>query len=195
MDLLPGPNPQHPLSSILSHDHKHSNPHSNPTQNLLHKHCPTHNTHSSRSDAQQLKVRFIIKRAPVYIRRRPCKMCTVSFAPGTSTDTCDARGSGQSACSEYVRFAAKDSDSDSDIEGDAGCTVYTGESIEDAQDAQDAQDAKDAKDAKDSTPSVSFDGSPLNRVFEVRGVFDGAVNGFLGVEAGVVNDRVHAQRH
>jgi len=52
-----------------------------------------------------------------------------------------------------------------------------------------------AKDAKDSTPSVSFDGSPLNRVFEVRGVFDGAVNGFLGVEAGVVNDRVHAQRH
>jgi hypothetical protein len=35
----------------------------------------------------------------------------------------------------------------------------------------------------------------LNRVFEVRGVFDGAVNGFLGVEAGVVNDRVHAQRH
>jgi len=56
-------------------------------------------------------------------------------------------------------------------------------------------DAKDAKDAKDSTPSVSFDGSPLNRVFEVRGVFDGAVNGFLGVEAGVVNDRVHAQRH
>ena len=35
---------------------------------------------------------------------------------------------------------------------------------------------------------------PLNRVFEVRGVFDGAVNGFLGVEAGVVNDRVRAQR-
>lgn len=54
-----------------------------------------------------------------------------------------------------------------------------------------------ARDAKDGfkTPSVSFDGSPLNRVFEVRGVFDGAVNGFLGVEAGVVNDRVHAQRH
>ena len=56
------------------------------------------------------------------------------------------------------------------------------------------KNAKDAKDAKDSF-SVSFDGSPLNRVFEIRGVFDGAVNGFLGVEAGVVNDRVHAQRH
>jgi hypothetical protein len=45
------------------------------------------------------------------------------------------------------------------------------------------------------SPRVSFDGSPLNRVFEVRGVFDGATHGFLGVEAGVVNDRVRAQRH
>ena len=44
-------------------------------------------------------------------------------------------------------------------------------------------------------PRVSFDGSPLNRVFEVRGVFDGATHGFLGVEAGVVNARVRAQRH
>ena len=46
-----------------------------------------------------------------------------------------------------------------------------------------------------TSPRVSFDGSPLNRVFEVRGVFDGATHGFLGVEAGVVNDRVRAQRH
>ena len=83
-------------------------------------------------------------------------MCSVSSAQGTST--CDARDSGKSAKSarsgyeEYVRFAAKDSDSDSDIEGDAGCTVYTGESIEDAQDAQDAQDAeKDAPPACAST--------------------------------------------
>ena len=52
----------------------------------------------------------------------------------------------------------------------------------------------DGVDGVASTPSVSFDGSPLNRVFEVRGVFDGAVNGFLGVEAGVVNDRVRARR-
>ena len=76
-------------------------------------------------------------------------MCSVSSAQGTST--CDARDSGKSAKSarsgyeEYVRFAAKDSDSDSDIEGDAGCTVHTGDSIEDAKDAQDAQDAE--KDA------------------------------------------------
>ena len=83
-------------------------------------------------------------------------MCSASSAQGTST--CDARDSGKSAKSarseyeEYVRFAAKDSDSDSDIEGDAGCTVYTGESIEDAQDAQDAQDAeKDAPPACAST--------------------------------------------
>ena len=74
-------------------------------------------------------------------------MCSVSSAQGTST--CDARDSGKSARSEYVRFAAKDSDSDSDIEGDAGCTVYTGESIEDAQDAQDAE--KDAPPACAST--------------------------------------------
>lgn len=83
-------------------------------------------------------------------------MCSVSSAQGTST--CDARDSGKSAKSarsgyeEYVRFAAKDSDSDSDIEGDAGCTVHTGESIEDAKDAQDAQDAeKDAPPACAST--------------------------------------------
>ena len=80
-------------------------------------------------------------------------MCSASSAQGTST--CDARDSGKSAKSarseyeEYVRFAAKDSDSDSDIEGDAGCTVYTGESIEDAQDAQDAE--KDAPPACAST--------------------------------------------
>ena len=61
----------------------------------------------------------------MYIRRRPCKMCSESSAPGTSidtctdtskdtcTDTCDARGSGRS---EYVHFTAKDSDSDSEIE-------------------------------------------------------------------------------
>ena len=49
--------------------------------------------------------------------------------------------------------------------------------------------------ATNDSPRVSFDGSPLNRVFEVRGVFDGATHGFLGVEAGVVNDRVRAQRH
>ena len=77
-------------------------------------------------------------------------MCSVSSAQGTST--CDARDLGKSAKSarsgyeEYVRFAAKDSDSDSDIEGDVGCTVYTGESIEDAQDAK-----KDASPACAST--------------------------------------------
>ena len=70
-------------------------------------------------------------------------MCSVSSAQGTST--CDARDSGKSAKSarsgyeEYVRFAAKDSDSDSDIEGDAGCTVHTGDNIEDAEDAEDAK--------------------------------------------------------
>ena len=84
-------------------------------------------------------------------------MCSVSSAQGTST--CDARDSGKSAKSarseneEYVRFAAKDSDSDSDIEGDAGCTVHTGESIEDAKDAQDARDAQDAK--KDAPPACA----------------------------------------
>ena len=85
-------------------------------------------------------------------------MCSVSSAQGTST--CDARdSSGKSAKSarsgyeEYVRFAAKDSDSDSDIEGDAGCTVHTGESIEDAKDAQDARDAQDAK--KDAPPACA----------------------------------------
>ena len=92
-------------------------------------------------------------------------MCSVSSATGTCTDsstgsstdsstgTCDARDSGKSARSEYVRFAAKDSDSDSDIEGDAGCTVHTGESIEDAKDAQDARDAQDAK--KDAPPACA----------------------------------------
>ena len=74
-------------------------------------------------------------------------MCSVSSAQGTST--CDAR----SGYEEYVRFAAKDSDSDSDIEGDAGCTVHTGESIEDAQDAQDARDAQDAE--KDAPPACA----------------------------------------
>ena len=74
-------------------------------------------------------------------------MCSVSSAQGTST--CDAR----SGYEEYVRFAAKDSDSDSDIEGDAGCTVHTGESIEDAKDAQDARDAQDAK--KDAPPACA----------------------------------------
>ena len=84
-------------------------------------------------------------------------MCSVSSAQGTST--CDARDLGKSAKSarsgyeEYVRFAAKDSDSDSDIEGDAGCTVHTGESIEDAKDAQDARDAQDAK--KDAPPACA----------------------------------------
>ena len=84
-------------------------------------------------------------------------MCSVSSAQGTST--CDARDSGKSAKSarsgyeEYVRFAAKDSDSDSDIEGDAGCTVHTGESIEDAKDAQDARDAQDAE--KDAPPACA----------------------------------------
>ena len=78
-------------------------------------------------------------------------MCSVSSAQGTST--CDARGPGQSGRSEYVRFAAKDSDSDSDIEGDAGCTVHTGESIEDAKDVQDAQDAQDAE--KDAPPACA----------------------------------------
>ena len=84
-------------------------------------------------------------------------MCSVSSAQGTST--CDARDLGKSAKSarsgyeEYVRFAAKDSDSDSDIEGDAGCTVHTGESIEDAKDAQDARDAQDAE--KDAPPACA----------------------------------------
>ena len=75
----------------------------------------------------------------MYIRRRPCNMCSVSSATATSTDsstgalrTCAARGSGR--C-EYVRCAAKDSDSDSDIV-DAGCTVHTGDNIEDAEDAR-----------------------------------------------------------
>ena len=41
-------------------------------------------------------------------------MCSVGSATGTSTDTCAASSPAHSARSEYVRFAAKDSDSDSD---------------------------------------------------------------------------------
>lgn len=58
-------------------------------------------------------------------------MCSVGSATGTSTDTCAASSPAHSARSEYVRFAAKDSDSDSDIEGECD---------EDAHGARDADE-------------------------------------------------------